>query len=150
MIGKHNATTTIAAMILFAAGGRAAELPGPTRDFIECDCAECHDADSKKGNLDLDALRSQLDDPANEARWTLIHDRVQRGEMPPKRKTAPPAEERTTFLQSLGGVVTAHDAARQAAQGRVVMRRLNRVEYENSVHDLLGIDTTLADMLPED
>lgn len=34
--------------------------------------------------------------------------------------------------------------------GRVVLRRLNRVEYENTVRDLLGIDVELQDLLPVD
>ena len=32
----------------------------------------------------------------------------------------------------------------------LALRRMNRVEYENTVHDLLGIDTPLAELLPED
>ena len=35
-------------------------------------------------------------------------------------------------------------------QGRVVLRRLNRVEYENTVRDLLGIDIELKELLPAD
>ena len=36
------------------------------------------------------------------------------------------------------------------AQGRVVLRRLNRTEYENTVRDLLGIEVELKDLLPLD
>ena len=39
---------------------------------------------------------------------------------------------------------------RRAAQGRVVLRRLNRVEYENTVRDLLGVDVDLKELLPLD
>src|SRR5205807_6440161 len=41
-------------------------------------------------------------------------------------------------------------AARRAAEGRVVLRRLNRVEYENTVRDLLGVEIDLKEMLPLD
>ncbi len=41
-------------------------------------------------------------------------------------------------------------AARRRAEGRTVLRRLNRVEYQNTVRDLLGVDVDLKDMLPED
>ena len=37
-----------------------------------------------------------------------------------------------------------------AAQGRVVLRRLNRTEYQNTVRDLLGIDVDLKELLPLD
>jgi hypothetical protein len=37
-----------------------------------------------------------------------------------------------------------------AANGRVRSRRLTRTEYENTMHDLLGIDMPLKVLLPED
>src|SRR5204863_8845092 len=41
-------------------------------------------------------------------------------------------------------------AARRAAEGRVVLRRLNRVEYENTIRDLLGVEVNLKAQLPAD
>ena len=38
----------------------------------------------------------------------------------------------------------------EANQDRVVLRRLNRTEYQNTVRDLLGIDTDLKELLPLD
>jgi hypothetical protein len=140
----------ILAVLVLAATAHAAELPKPARAFLEERCIDCHDAGSKKGGLDFDALSTQLDDPAVEAKWTLAFDRVRRGEMPPKKKEQPAAAERAAFMQSLGGFLGAHDAARQATTGRVLWRRLNRVEYENTIHDLLAIDVPLTAMLPED
>ena len=76
----------VAVCHFISAGSRAVELPKPARAFIEARCSDCHDADTKKGGLDLDALSTQLDDAAVEAKWTLAFDRVLRGEMPPKKK----------------------------------------------------------------
>jgi hypothetical protein len=142
----------LAAAIVFtlSRAGAATDLPQPARTFITDRCTECHDSDLKKGDLDLTTLGTQLDDPVLEARWALAYDRVQRGEMPPKKKAPLPPAERDAFLHSLGGFLADHDATRQAVAGRVVLRRLNRVEYESTVHDLLKIDTPLADLLPED
>ena len=42
------------------------------------------------------------------------------------------------------------ETARQKAEGRVVLRRLNRTEYQNTMHDLLGVDSDLKSLLPED
>lgn len=138
------------AILLGARAARAEELPGPAREFLEGRCLSCHDAASKKGGLDFAALPADLHDAAVEAKWTFVYDRVRRGEMPPGTESPPPAAERTTFLQSLGGFLRAHDIARRSESGRVVLRRLNRVEYENTIHDLLAIDTPLADLLPPD
>jgi Protein of unknown function (DUF1592)/Protein of unknown function (DUF1588)/Protein of unknown function (DUF1585)/Protein of unknown function (DUF1587)/Protein of unknown function (DUF1595)/Planctomycete cytochrome C len=141
---------TVLLLLSRAAFAEDATVPAPARAFLKAHCAECHDAETKKGGLDLDALPAQLDDAANEARWTLVFDRVQWGEMPPKKKPRPDAEEVALFVRSLGGFLSAHDAARHASGGRVPWRRLNRVEYENTVHDLLAIDIPLAGLLPED
>src|SRR5205814_9546138 len=49
----------------------------------------------------------------------------------------------TTLFRS--GSMEAAGAARRA-QGRVVLRRLNRIEYENTVRDLLGVHVELQDL----
>src|SRR5262249_15250601 len=48
------------------------------------------------------------------------------------------------------GRIAAAEAARRKAHGRVVMRRLNRVEYENTLRDLLGIDVHVKESLALD
>ena len=52
-----------------------------------------------------------------------------------------------TFAQSES---TETRAIASSNEGRVVLRRLNRTEYENTVRDLLGIDVDLKDLLPLD
>lgn len=137
-------------VLFVVAHGDAAGLPKPARAFIDARCIDCHNADSKKGGLNFDALSTQLDDPAIEAKWTLVFDRVQRGEMPPPKQEKPPTVERDAYLKSLGDFLGRHDLERKSGTGRVLLRRLNRVEYENTVHDLLAIDIPLVDLLPED
>ncbi len=61
-------------------------------------------------------------------------------------------------LTMLGVVVVAapprttepSDDAARVAQGHVVLRRLNRIEYENTINDLLGIKVNLKEQLPAD
>jgi hypothetical protein len=104
-----------------------------------------------KGGLDLESLKWEPDDRANFDKWVRIHDVVKSGVMPPKkRKERPDADEIHAFLDDLGNELTAVDRKREAVNGRTVLRRLNRVEYERSLHDLLGISTPLAVMLPVD
>lgn len=45
---------------------------------------------------------------------------------------------------------TVANGAREDAGGPAVLRRLNRVEYENTVRDLLGAEVELKDLLPPD
>ncbi len=149
-------------ILIFASTALAAgALPRPAQTFIDARCAECHDPDTKKGGLDLHALSTDLNDPPTEVKWTYIFDRVRRGEMPPHKKKdvekkepektdRPPPEEVASFIASLGGYLSDHDAARRAQTGRVPWRRLNRVEYEKTLHELLAVDVPLTPLLPED
>src|SRR5690349_16562787 len=80
---------------------RAADLPFPCRQFLDAHCAECHDADLKKAGLDFAALPFDLAQPTNFDKWVLVHDRVNNGEMPPKKKPRPEPAELAVFLKSL-------------------------------------------------
>ncbi len=131
---------------VFAASG------GISRQFIESHCSECHDADTDEvACLDLTALKSDLSDAANFSAWVLVHDRVESGEMPPKKKTPPPHDERDAFLSALTASLTEADRARYAQEGRATRRRMNRFEYEDTLRDLLSLpNLEVKDFLPED
>ena len=118
--------------------------------FFENHCAKCHDEDAKKGGLDLMALSWQPDDSRVFAHWVSVFDKVDKQEMPPPDEDQPDGEARAAFLETLRNELDAASLAKQRADGRVVLRRLNRVEYENTVHDLLAIDLPLQHYLPED
>ena len=62
---------------------QAADLPA--RAFFEKHCIECHNAETKKGGLDLNSLQPDLADPDTFARWVKVYDRIESGEMPPKK-----------------------------------------------------------------
>ena len=136
---------------LIASSGSAAELPAAASAFVKKHCAECHDDSTAKGEFRIDLLGNDLAKEAHRQRWARVFERVQNGEMPPaKRKDGPSAAEKETALQALR--LAFHDQAKsdRGDGGRVRTRRLNRLEYENTVHDLLGIHTPLQDLLPED
>jgi mono/diheme cytochrome c family protein len=118
----------------------------PLRPFLRKHCFECHAEGSRKGGLDFDALSGNLADPDVHRRWVLIHDRVRSGEMPPARSVRPGADESAAFLRPLAQSLSAADRARP----RGVLRRLNRVEYENTVRRLLDISAEVQELLPQD
>lgn len=134
-----------------AAADRAPESFAKTvAPFLEDHCYDCHGEGEKKGGLALDQLPVDFSSPENLRTWVNVLDRVQNGEMPPKKEPRPPAGKLTAATDWLRTALLAADARRQQSEGRVVARRLNRTEYENTLHDLLGIDTRLRDFLPED
>jgi mono/diheme cytochrome c family protein len=128
----------------------AAALPPAVKSFFERHCYECHDADTRKGDLDLTHLTSDFTHGERSRQWTTLFDRVESGEMPPTKKARPADAELKSVLDWVGNGIRASDVAYQKSQGRTHIRRLSRVEYEHTVHDLLGIDIDLKEMLPED
>ncbi|MBS1788768.1 MAG: DUF1592 domain-containing protein [Acidobacteria bacterium] len=121
------------------------------RAFLETNCFMCHNATAKKGNLDLTALNPDFSDAQTFATWVKVHDRVRDGEMPPKAAPQPEAAERTAFLKALAAPMIAADEARIRREGRAVLRRMNRYEYENTLRDLLGAPwLQVKELLPED
>ena len=137
--------------LLIAAAWVRAAVPAGLAPFLEDRCAQCHDAETKKGGLDLDALPFDLKDAKSFAAWVKVHDRVAEHEMPPKKKPQPKAEEADAFLKTLGGTLVAADREQAAKEGRSSWRRLNRYEYENTLRDLLDAPwLEVKVMLPED
>src|SRR5262249_2714084 len=112
------------------------------RAFLNQHCLECHGAEKPKGMFRIDKLSADFRDQAGRERWLAVLKRVQAGEMPPKAKPRPPASE----IAAITSWISARaEASSRAAEGRVVLRRLNRAEYETTVRDLLGVDVNLKD-----
>ena len=133
-----------------ASAQTSANLKERLGPFLSAHCTDCHDASESKGGLDLDALTWAPEQPENLRQWIRVHDKIESGEMPPKRKTRPPGGDIAQALSLLRVDLQEASRARQRTSGRVVARRLNRVEYANTLHDLLGVDTPLLDLLPAD
>lgn len=140
----------LSAFALVGAQAHGSEFAREALPFLKQHCIECHDADTKKGGLDLEALKPDFAEPQIFAKWERVFDKIERGEMPPKKKPRPTEAEQKPAMAALRACLHEASAARQAHEGRVVFRRLNRVEYENTIHDLLAIDTPLKETLPED
>ncbi|MCI0361863.1 MAG: DUF1587 domain-containing protein, partial [Planctomycetaceae bacterium] len=113
-------------------------------------CLACHGEEKPKGDLRLDQLSVDLSDAATRDKWSAVLDRLAAGEMPPKERPRPSEQDVRLVLDSIRPHLTAAIASDRARQGRTVLRRLNRVEYQNTVRDLLGIDLELKDRLPLD
>ncbi len=108
-------------------------------EFFAAHCFDCHDADQKKGGLDLASLAFEPSDPENFAVWRKVHDRIAAGEMPPRQRARPPASESASARRWLHDRLVAADIKRLDLAGRTPLRRLTRVEYENTVRDLLDL-----------
>ena len=121
------------------------------RPMLVTHCYGCHskDAAKPKGDFRIDRLSPEFADAGSREGWQAVLKRVKAGEMPPKGKPRLPVKDAQTIYDWLDASFKAADA-RRAAEGRVVLRRLNRIEYENTVRDLLGVPVELKEMLPID
>ncbi len=119
---------------------RGAELPAEPAGFFAAQCSECHDADSKEAGLDLTALGFEPADAENRRRWIKIYDRLTAGEMPPKEKPRPNSDELVAVTHWLHDRLVAAEHAQQQGEIRTGLRRLTRVEYENTMRDLFALD----------
>ena len=126
-------------------------VPGDahTAAFFKEHCLRCHGPEKAKGDLRLDTVDTDFTKPSTFERWREIVARVQSGEMPPKKEARPEAAQVQAFVRQISARLD-EAAAKHRTDGRVVLRRLNRVEYENTVRDLFAVNVRVKEMLPED
>lgn len=120
------------------------------REFFAQHCYQCHSGDKPKGELDLKGLKLDLSSQQNRQEWLKVVEQLQAGTMPPPDEPRPTQEEVAKAKDWLSTQIAAAEAADNAANGRVVLRRLNRAEYQNTVRDLLLVDVDVKDLLPAD
>lgn len=133
-----------------ATGQDADALRNKVKPFVESYCIDCHGPSVQKAGLRLDTLGTDLVQDDVLAKWVHVHDKVAAGKMPPPKKAQPPKEEAERFTKLLRDRLHAASLARQQTKGRVVLRRLNSTEYENTVRLLVGTQVRVKELLPEE
>ncbi|MFM8273039.1 MAG: DUF1587 domain-containing protein, partial [Gemmata sp.] len=118
--------------------------------FVKKHCLECHTGESAESGVKLDSLTADFANKANRELWLSALEQIKAGSMPPKGKPRPDSKEAKVLGGWVSGQLDALEAERRAKQGRATARRLNRVEYENTVRDLLAIDVELKELFPAD
>lgn len=113
--------------------------------FVKQYCAECH-GDRPKAGLNLKVAVRKPGDPAFSRKWMECIANVNAHDMPPDDADQPTDEERQRFIDSLAKLkyLSTRDP------GPFVIRRLTKSEYGNTLHDLLGVDASVAAELPNE
>ncbi|MFM8471803.1 MAG: DUF1592 domain-containing protein [Limisphaerales bacterium] len=145
----HLLPAVLLAALAPALPGAPAPLDATSAAFLKEHCLRCHGPEKVKGDLRLDQLETDFSKPSVFERWREVMTRTQSGELPPKKEVRPAAAATQAFVKQLNARLDAASAQHRAA-GRTVSRRLNRVEYENTVNDLFGVSVMVKEMLPED
>ncbi len=122
-------------------GSALAQTPGGGAEisaFLSRYCVNCHSDAKRTANLSLE------NGAGSDAVWEKVHDRLSSRRMPPPGAAIPSKTEMeavTNWLEKKLGATGA---------GRVTARRLNRLEYNNTIRDLLGVAVRPADEFPLD
>jgi len=115
--------------------------------FVDTYCSRCHGQDRQRGGINFAPALKKPGESASSHRWKQAVAMVKSHDMPPDNAPKQPTEEeRQKFLDGIGKIkfLSSKDP------GAFVIRRLTKVEYGNTLHDLLGVDQKVADDLPDE
>ncbi len=118
--------------------------------FIQQNCAACHNEKLKTADLVLTSYRDNESVLQNREVWEKVVQRVRAGEMPPKGFPPPKGEEIASVTNWIEQQFAEADRATPADPGRLTAHRLNRVEYDNTIRDLLALRFQPAADFPAD
>jgi mono/diheme cytochrome c family protein len=116
--------------------------------MLEKHCYECHGDGYDKGQIAFDRLETQ-DQILNKALWLKVLVNVRAGLMPADDNPHLSPPEQKKLEDWIKYRVFAIDPA-NPDPGRVTVRRLNRVEYRNTIKDLVGVDFKAEEEFPAD
>jgi hypothetical protein len=114
--------------------------------FVKKYCIRCHGSRPKAGINFMSALKHP-GGTSSALQWKKAVTNVKVHDMPPDdAPKIPTEEERSQFIEWIGKIK--YLAPRDP--GPFVIRRLTKVEYANTLHDLYGVDPSIADSLPQE
>ena len=119
--------------------------------FMKTYCFSCHAGDAPAAELALNVFSDDLSLIENRDVWDRVLDMVATGYMPPaESEHQPTMEESEAFVAHVEAIFEHADRTAKPDPGRITVRRLNKVEYRNTVRDLLGVDFDPTENFPAD
>jgi len=112
-------------------------------------CYDCHGDGMDKGKVALDVYPSNADRLNDKELWLRVIKNLRAGLMPPSDKSQPSPEQLLELETWIKRSVFELDPG-NPNPGRVTMRRLNRVEYQKTIRDLMGVDFKVYEEFPPD
>ena len=150
--------TTAGFPFAHAAEATSSTASDPKSDFkrdvlpvLKKHCFDCHGQKDSKGGVRLEGLSQDMttDRKAVEV-WHEVLNVVSAGEMPPEDASVMTADETRKLTQWVSSNIQQAIESRQQTDGRVILRKMNRQEYQNTMTDLLGVEMDYAQDLPPD
>ncbi|MDG1510076.1 MAG: DUF1592 domain-containing protein [Mariniblastus sp.] len=141
----------IASVFLLKHNSYAQEFNDEIRPILAKHCFQCHGSDKQESKIRFDTLSTNLIEnrPAAET-WHDALTSLDLGEMPPDDQPDLSPVEHETLTTWIRQQLKEAEASKTQNTGSVVLRRLNRIEYQNTMVDLLGVDLAYSTNLPPD
>ena len=141
-------------LIAFAANPGGEEISSFSQEglpFLKKYCFSCHAGDAPAAELALNVFSDDLSLIENRDVWDRVLDMVTTGYMPPSESEHQPTIEASdAFVAHIEAIFEHADRTAKPDPGRITVRRLNRVEYKNTVRDMLGVDFDPTENFPAD
>jgi hypothetical protein len=121
--------------------------------FLSSKCYGCHSGNVPMGNLNLAAFTSEATAETKPDVWEKVLEKLKAGKMPPPGQPVPSQSEITPVTGWIEDVLAKGNSApsnKVADPGRVTARRMNRVEYNNTIRDLLAVAARPTEDFPVD
>lgn len=113
--------------------------------FLNAHCIRCHGEKRKRGGVTFEYAIKSPATPTFRTLWKRAAANIKAHDMPPAAEEKQPAEaERRAFVDWVAGLK--HLSPKDP--GPFVIRRLGKIEYGNTLRDLLGVDPAVVDELP--
>lgn len=138
------------AAVVFSGYGSGCALARDAIEFLNEYCVECHMEGGAEAGIVFDRYQRPEDLSAAGKHLLRALDAVDESRMPPTDALQPTVEERAAFVNWLKDSLLTGECCNDANPAAVVIRRLNRQEYDNTLRDLLGVDLQLAGDFPAD
>jgi hypothetical protein len=143
------ASLPAAGRLAFADSEHERRYQSVVRPYLESYCWECHARAKPEGDLRLDEF-SLASNAAQAEVWQLVLDNLHLGEMPPADAKQPPLATSEPVIAWIQQELRRAEAVLAGETGEVVLRRLNRLEYEYTIEDLFDVRGDYAAGFPED
>lgn len=115
-------------------------IPTDVRSILDQNCVGCHSTDDANGGVDLSLANNTLDVYLQGRTWNKVIRVASDRQMPPASEEAPSDADRQRLIDWVQSTIRSVACDSPAEPGRSTVRRLNRVEYQNTIRDLFGLD----------
>ncbi len=119
------------------------------RPVLEKHCFSCHGAEKQKAGVNLEPFRDRTAFCREPRVWEKVLGALRDEAMPPDDKPQPTDAQRERIMAWIDQALDDTEAVPRDP-GRAPLHRLSRLEYNNTIRDLLGVDTRPADKFPPD